>query len=380
MALLFAANASGPASFARPEDALPSGASVLQRLTTDLDGDGVPEEVLVAGVRDASTGADVFNGGFTVHVLGRSGRAWRKLGEVELMGVPDRVVVVDLGSGPDRMRVLISAAGHCGGSCAGAELHAHTVRGGALIPLLDLDGETTLFKGWAVAFPGRFLETWTREDDDPGRFAECCPSGYHVTRLAPRGGQLVQVDSAHVLPEEVRLASGGAGGRSATGWSSVGAGSPGPILSNAQLAGRDWLIRPGRSIGKLSLGMTPEQVRSAVGPPSRVRGDPMTGAVEVRGDQHRLWVHYDGGRVVQVTVTSPRFRNGTGLGPGVTVSDVEREYPKTARPSQLDATVIETYTGLVFEVVPGPSPSETRVRAVMVHPMDRSFERVDQAP
>jgi len=100
---------------------------------------------------------------------------------------------------------------------------------------------------------------------------------------------------------------------------------------------RDTLIRPGVGIGKVRLGMTVAQVRRALG-----RQD--TGWSEPRAFGRRyLELNWDRGRddytsvgflgassslrAVVIGTTRPSERTSGGVGPGTTVSRLERVYP-----------------------------------------------------
>jgi hypothetical protein len=352
---------------ARPEDALPKNAKVLKRVDADLDGDGAPERILAAGLpdpdQDPGAGRERFDGSIEVHVLLRSGAGWADAGRIELTGQLEDVVVADLGEGADRVRLLFAAAAHCGGSCSGIELHAHALRGGRLVAYLEDD---ELYKGFATVFPGRFVETWTREDEGTD-FAECCPSAFRVTRLAPRGGKLVEVDSAHVLAEEMRSGASRPAPAPAARLT-VSTRPPAPILSPEQLAARDWLVRPGVSVGKITLGMSAASVHDRLGAPAERRETAGGIAVERWGERNRVLVWLEGEKVVQIAVTSPKFKSGDGLGPGAPISRVLAEYPDDARPPLSTATRIDTFSGISFQLAP---EAPGRVGAVIVYDRER---------
>lgn len=74
----------------------------------------------------------------------------------------------------------------------------------------------------------------------------------------------------------------------------------------------DCLIVPGRSLGRISLGMDRAAVLSALGKPAAGSGDSLTYRAEKEG--HTLTIHLKEGRVIQVDFTSPSFRTRDGLG------------------------------------------------------------------
>lgn len=57
------------APVSRPEALLPAGARILQRLETDLDGDGRRELILAGGVEEEPGDGRSFSGEFEVRVL-----------------------------------------------------------------------------------------------------------------------------------------------------------------------------------------------------------------------------------------------------------------------------------------------------------------------
>lgn len=275
LGLLLLAVAVHAAPVAKPEALLPEGAKVLQRLEADLDGDGKPELVLVGGVEYEPGSERSFSGEFEVHVLIPVAGGWRDAGKLELSGVFQPAVVGDVGEGAERVRLVVAAAGQCGASCSSVEVIAGTLRGGKLIAIGDPSDPLALFKGSAILFRGKFLETWTREDDERP-IVECCPPAFRVERRVVRGNAWVTVEAAKVLAEEQRRGD----------WLEARDSAPGPILTKETLAARDWLIRPGRSVGKVQLGLDVKSVHALLGSPAEERSTSTAGR----------WVHRWGDR------------------------------------------------------------------------------------
>jgi hypothetical protein len=365
---------------AKPESLLPPGSTVLQRLETDLDGDGVAELVLVGGVPESPDPDSNFNGTFEVRVLARAAGGWRDAGKLELVGVFQPVVVADVGERADRARVLLAAAGQCGGSCSGFELHAGVLRGGRLVPIGKPGEPLMLYKGRAIVFPGKFVETWTRHDDGTGPFAECCPSAFRGVRYVIRGSDWVAVESADVWAEEAERAWARPTPETAKhGWMWVANRPPGPILPAELLAARDWLVRLGRSVGKVKLGMGVAEVHALLGKPVGGQSLKTAGvAVERWGDRNPLLVWFDDGRVAQIAVTSPRFATATGLRAGASLTDVRKEFPQedALRPSP-GPELLDTFSGIAFVISAEPvSKGGGRVRALVIHAADAGVLQV----
>ena len=99
--------------------------------------------------------------------------------------------------------------------------------------------------------------------------------------------------------------------------------------------GRTALVRPGAGIGKVQLGMTLAQVRSAVGRPQvlnrRVRVGFGRTYVEYAWNYGELTVGFfaRAGRLhaARISTTSPRERTREGLGRGSRPRDIARRYP-----------------------------------------------------
>ena len=105
---------------------------------------------------------------------------------------------------------------------------------------------------------------------------------------------------------------------------------------------RDSLIRPGVGIGKLRLGMTPAQVRAAMGRPLAVvplQGSFGRAAVEWQYDYGAYTARLEGRRnalrVTAVATTVTRERTQDGLGVGTLESRLERAYAGRIRCERL---------------------------------------------
>ena len=93
----------------------------------------------------------------------------------------------------------------------------------------------------------------------------------------------------------------------------AGAGSAaGAVAPDA--AQDDRLVVPGRSVGRVRLGMHRREVTQLLGAPAEATG----GLLEyhARRGGSRLSVHLAGGRVTQIDFTSPSFRTSEGIGTG----------------------------------------------------------------
>lgn len=336
-----------------PEALLPEGSKVLQRLEADLDGDGKNELVLAGGVEYAPGSGRNFSGDIEVHVLAPVAGGWRDAGKLELGGVFQPVIVGDVGEGKERVRLVLAAAGQCGGSCSSVEVIAGTLRGGKLVAIGDPTEPLALFKGSAILFRGKFLETWTRQDDERP-IVECCPPAFRVERRVVRGNAWVTLEAATVLAEEQRRGE----------WLEARDSAPGPIVTKEILAARDWLIRPGRSVGKVQLGLDVKSVHALLGSPVEERGAPTAGrSVHRWGDRNPLLIWFDDGRVTQIAATSPRFHTGRGLAPGASLADLRKEFPEQSTRSTQVAGLLDTFSGVAFLM----AQTGDKVRAIAVH-------------
>jgi hypothetical protein len=235
---------------------------------------------------------------------------------------------------------------------------AAALRGGKLVPIGSPTEPMMLFRGSAILFAGRFLETWTREDDERP-IVECCPPAFRVERRVVRGNTWVTVEAATVLAEEQRRGD----------WLQARDDAPGPILTKEVLAARNWLIRPGRSVGKVSLGLDAKSVHALLGTPVEERSTSTAGrSVQRWGDRNPLLIWFDDGHVIQIAVTSPRFRTGRGLGPGASLADVRTEFPEQSTRSTEVAGLLDTFSGVAFLIAPRQHGEAAElVRAVVVH-------------
>jgi hypothetical protein len=99
---------------------------------------------------------------------------------------------------------------------------------------------------------------------------------------------------------------------------------------------RDALVRPGRGIGKISLGMTQEQVRAALGRHRSVSKRRTLGFgqqyLELQWGFAEWTVGFQGRRgalrVVRIGTTLNRQRTREGLGTGSRIRDLLRVYPQ----------------------------------------------------
>jgi hypothetical protein len=98
--------------------------------------------------------------------------------------------------------------------------------------------------------------------------------------------------------------------------------------------GANALIRPGVGIGPLRLGMTPQQVRHALGQPIYVRGTRLGfGRLLIEYsywlDGYTAYLLRVGGkaRVVSVQTTLAKEKTASGLGVGSTERQIRRVYP-----------------------------------------------------
>ena len=99
---------------------------------------------------------------------------------------------------------------------------------------------------------------------------------------------------------------------------------------------RDALVRPGRGIGRVSLGMTLAQVRRTLGPHTAVNARKRLGFGETYVEldwTYSTWrVGFEGRRgrlrAVRVATTMRRQRTPEGLGPDSRIRDIVRVYPR----------------------------------------------------
>ncbi len=135
------------------------------------------------------------------------------------------------------------------------------------------------------------------------------------------------------------------------------------------------LISEGLSIGGLRVGMTAAQAFALTGPPT---GRRLAGA-DVTYTLRPPWSHITvrSGTVRSVATQSPRCRNQRGLGPGSTLSEVQRRYPD--EPSSLvpaaDGEVLRyPFLGIAFTLRKG------RVVEVIVFRPDAGVARALPMP
>lgn len=85
----------------------------------------------------------------------------------------------------------------------------------------------------------------------------------------------------------------------------AGAGEPTAVQD-------DRLVVPGRSVGRIQLGMHRREVTALLGTPPEATADLLE--YHASRGSNRLSVHLAGGRVTQIDFTSPSFRTRDGIG------------------------------------------------------------------
>ena len=171
---------------------LPQGARVEEQLTTDLDGDGVPEVVVLSSLEDADLAKEEgvtkaqlrMNLELGVHVFATRNGGLVELGAAAMTGGPKPLKITPIEGGGAR-RFVVASALHCGASCAGIELHLIGVREGRFEALLDRDrvdkGEVRISADNAL----EVREAMYSAGDEPEQVA------VKVTRYVLRGPALV---------------------------------------------------------------------------------------------------------------------------------------------------------------------------------------------
>ena len=94
------------------------------------------------------------------------------------------------------------------------------------------------------------------------------------------------------------------------------------------LAAQDFKIEPGRSIGKIELGMTRPVVHKTLGKPAatyRMAGK-LTGDVWMANTGNDVRIVYMNGRVIQIKVTSQSFSTPAGLTTNSSLSEVQKHH------------------------------------------------------
>jgi hypothetical protein len=106
----------------------------------------------------------------------------------------------------------------------------------------------------------------------------------------------------------------------------------GCLVTLAALAAsaQDFAIKPGRSIGKIELGMSRRSVHDALGKPGgsyRMSGR-LTGEYWAANTGNDVRIVYRAGKVVQIKITSQSFSTPGGLTTASSLADVRRSYKR----------------------------------------------------
>jgi hypothetical protein len=105
------------------------------------------------------------------------------------------------------------------------------------------------------------------------------------------------------------------------------------------------LIRPGKSVGLVQLGMQSAQVKRVWGSPSSIR-QPQPGYELWLYDRLLSTVHVQGNEVTQVQTSSPVFRSARGVGPGSPRAVLLEAYGKPTWADNMGPVVVYTYARL----------------------------------
>ena len=180
---------------------IPAGANIEERLNADLDGDGTNELIVlsskvdpdVAETQGANKEQTRMELELTLQIFSKCAVGFAEIGRSEMLGGPQPLKVTNLQGGGKRKMVVASAL-HCGGSCAGIELHVLTVRDQRVQHLLDRE---SVNKGYFMITPDGALEvreliSSTAED----RLA----AGYRIIRYVMKGDTLVAVSKRKIPP------------------------------------------------------------------------------------------------------------------------------------------------------------------------------------
>ncbi|MBD0327696.1 MAG: hypothetical protein ICV68_14760 [Pyrinomonadaceae bacterium] len=102
------------------------------------------------------------------------------------------------------------------------------------------------------------------------------------------------------------------------------------VLAALAVSAQDFAIKPGRSIGKIELGMSRRAVHNALGQPGgsyRMSGR-LTGEYWAANTGNDVRIVYRAGRVIQIKITSPSFTTPEGLTTASSLADVRRSYSR----------------------------------------------------
>lgn len=149
----------------------------------------------------------------------------------------------------------------------------------------------------------------------------------------------------------------------------------GPALSQMTFA-----AKPGRSLGDIELGQSRKSVKEQLGPAHKTFSTHGKRTAEVwrdTADGTEMEVVYQQDRVVQVKASAKEFRDPTGIGPGASLTRIQRAYPGIRRTNYLfdneSGKGLDYYDdvrrGIAF-VFPGPDAKPARRRkawSVIIH-------------
>ena len=101
------------------------------------------------------------------------------------------------------------------------------------------------------------------------------------------------------------------------------------MLAMPVASAQDFKIEPGRSVGKIELGMSRPIVHKTLGKPSatyRMAGK-LTGDVWMANTGNDVRIVYMNGKVIQIKVTSQSFSTPVGLTTSSSLAEVQKQYP-----------------------------------------------------
>lgn len=108
-------------------------------------------------------------------------------------------------------------------------------------------------------------------------------------------------------------------------------------------ASDSYLLRPGLSVGNISIGALRHKVR-------RLAGEPISSLED--GDQFSgFTVHYEDDRVAEIIVVSPRYRTAEGVSVRSTPEQFLKAYPKSKVACYMDEGATSVTSGKVYDEI-----------------------------
>jgi hypothetical protein len=103
------------------------------------------------------------------------------------------------------------------------------------------------------------------------------------------------------------------------------------LLICAPLFAQDYVIEPGRRVGKIEIGAPREAVRRTLGKPARTfptHRKLVADSWSNSNTGNQLEVVYEAGKVIQVKVSSASFSTPEGISTSKSLAEIKRAYPR----------------------------------------------------